>query len=201
MQNRLVTFGCSFTFGHGLEDCFVPPSNPGLNPSQFAWPSLLSADLNLPLINMGKCGASNLEILYSLLEFQLTENDLVILMWSFPDRDLIFQENQKVSLGVWENSPLIKQWARVHTKEDLAIRSWIYIHHASCYLKSRGIRHYNLFANYIYLKRFQPKFLNVDYLDYDMSKKLDHALDNLHPGPKTHRELANRLKTRIEDKT
>jgi hypothetical protein len=199
MQNRLVTFGCSFTFGHGLEDCFVPPNNPGFDPSQFAWPALLSRDLGIPLENLGKCGASNLEILYRILKFDLKDNDIVLTMWSFPDRDLIFKENQEISIGVWDKSSFVKQWARVHTKEDLAIRSWIYMHHASSYLKSRGIRHYNLFANYIYLKRFQPDFLNIDYLDYDMSKKLDYALDGMHPGPKTHRELAERLKARIED--
>lgn len=35
---KLVVFGCSFTFGHGLPDCLdVNKKGPGTLPSKMAW--------------------------------------------------------------------------------------------------------------------------------------------------------------------
>ncbi len=197
MFKRLITLGCSFTFGHGLADCFVPPDSSGKLPSKLAWPSLLSTDLNLLLVNNSRPGASNLEILYNLLEFNILSTDLVIIMWSFPDRDLIFQNKDKIFLGTWEKNDLVKYWALTHNTEDLAFRSWLYIHHASCYLSQKGIKFYNIFANYEKLREYKPDFLNIDYLPYDMSEKIDYSPDNMHPGPETHRLLADKLKVTL----
>ena len=195
MQNRLITFGCSFTFGHGLEDCFNPPVYPGKEPSKFAWPSLLADDLNLSLINTSRCGSSNLEILCKILEFDFLENDLIIIMWSFPDRDLLFQNGTSSTISAWDDEK--KLWFKLHTIEDMGVRSWLYIHHAQTYLTQKNKKFYNIFANYQKLKDHKKDFLKVNYLPYDMSKKVDHALDNSHPGPITHRILADRLKELI----
>jgi hypothetical protein len=197
MQNRLITFGCSFTYGHGLEDCFTPPDRPGNLPSRLAWPSLLSIDLNLQLTNLSKCGSSNLEILWKILEYKFLKDDLVIIMWSFADRDLIFQDGTAISIGAWNDSAIVKHWSLVHTTEDLAIRSWLYMHHAQCYLSQENIKFYNIFANYHKLKDYKKQCLKINYLPHDMSKKIDYALDNSHPGPITHRILADCLRESI----
>lgn len=47
-HKKLVTAGCSFTFGQGLPD-----------PQTQSWPALLANKLNLECINLGHCGSSN----------------------------------------------------------------------------------------------------------------------------------------------
>ena len=51
-MSRLITFGDSFTYGHGLVDCHVPEKNwQGPNPSKFAWPQVLGDMLGIEVIN------------------------------------------------------------------------------------------------------------------------------------------------------
>lgn len=198
MKNKLVTFGCSFTFGHGLSDCHVSPDWPSPTPSIYAWPSIVSNSLNNRLDNKSKCGASNLEILYKILNYNFNNNDLVVVMWSMPNRDVIFKDQSMIPLGVWNTDTLTKDWINVHSEEDLAIRSWLYIHHASLYFKEKQIKHYNIFANLNFLKKHKPSFLNIDYLEIDMGEGVDRALDGEHPGPKTHKMIADQLLTAIK---
>jgi len=70
-MKKIVTFGCSVTYGHGLPDCHIAPDMPGKSPSKLAWPSLVANQANVQLSNQGKCGASNLEILYNILKYKL----------------------------------------------------------------------------------------------------------------------------------
>jgi hypothetical protein len=193
MQNKLVTFGCSFTYGHGLPDCHIPPNAPGPMPSSFAWPAIVANSLNKVLDNQSKCGASNLEILHKILNYNFNSNDLVVIMWSLPNRDVIFKDQSMIPLGVWNTDTLTKDWINVHSEEDLAIRSWLYIHHASLYFKEKQIKHYNIFANLDFLKNYKPSFLNLDYLKIDMSERVDNGLDGKHPGLTTHKILADRF--------
>lgn len=199
MKNKLVTFGCSFTFGQGLSDCHVSPDQPGPIPSIYAWPAIVADSLTRGLDNQSKCGASNLEILHKILNYNFNNNDLVVVMWSMPNRDVIFKDQGTYSrLGVWKTDKLTKYWLKTHSEEDLAIRSWLYIHHATLYLKEKQIKHYNIFANLNWLGKYKPSFLNVGYLEIDMSSQLDKGLDGKHPGPKTHKMIADKLLTAIK---
>ena len=44
---KLVTFGCSYTYGHGLPDCIMAKGRAGKRPSKFAWPYLLAKKLDM----------------------------------------------------------------------------------------------------------------------------------------------------------
>ena len=59
---RLVTFGCSLTYGHGLADCYLPNGREGPEPSIQAWPKLVSNKLRIEVDNRGIPGGSNKEI-------------------------------------------------------------------------------------------------------------------------------------------
>jgi hypothetical protein len=199
MQTKLITFGCSYTYGHGLPDCFISHDKPGNVPSKYSWAALLANRLDLPLENISKCGASNLEILHNILNHEFNRNDLIIIMWSMPDRDTIFDNGQLVPIGAWNDDELTKHWALTHPTEDLAIKSWFYIHHANIYLRSKGVTFYNISAHYSLIKDFKPAFFEIDMLPYDMSVLLDHALDGLHPGVNTHAQLANSILGYLEN--
>ena len=45
-MDRLVAFGCSYTYGHGLPDCIMAKGRAGKRPSKFAWPYLLAKKLD-----------------------------------------------------------------------------------------------------------------------------------------------------------
>lgn len=68
--NRLVTLGCSFTYGEELS-----------NPKEQAWPSQLSKNLRIPtLLNLGKSAYSNDQIMYDLLNLNFDQNeDLIVI--------------------------------------------------------------------------------------------------------------------------
>lgn len=201
MQNtRLITFGCSITFGQGLEDCYKPEVNQaGDEPSKYAWPSVLATHLSLPLINKSLPGSSNLQILKAILEFDFQESDLVIVMWSHPDRDLLFLADGDQPVGAWSTSDLAKRWALTHDTCDLATKSWYHIHHANLFFKDKNIRQYNFFANYFLLMDYKPNFVDVIIHDIDVPtlRRIDTALDKKHPGPLTQKAIAEKIKERI----
>lgn len=196
-MQRIITFGCSMTYGHGLSDCFVPPDFPGPKPSTLAWPSLVAAHFNIPLLNQSACGNSNLAILHDILKFKFKEGDVAIVMWSFVGRDLLFGKKnllgrqELIPIGYWQDTELSNSWVATHSPEDIATRTWLYLHHATLYLNALGIPIYNVFAGYDEVKRYKPKFLDLKYykITQGMHPK-DRALDNLHPGPKTHSLIA-----------
>ena len=74
-MSRLVAFGCSYTYGYGLSDCHIEPNKPGPNPSKLAWPSLLANMLDLEVVNCSNIGASNIHILWRLINFDFKNDD------------------------------------------------------------------------------------------------------------------------------
>ena len=200
-MQRLITFGCSITYGHGLPDCFQPPMDPGPAPSSNAWPNVVANNLNVILDNQSKCGNSNLAILYDILNYKFLPNDVVVIMWSFTGRDLIFGRKTLLRkqiinhVGLWQNTPLAKSWADTHPACDVATRTWLYVHHATLFLKSKNIKVYNVFAGYDEVKKYRPKFLDIEFVKLKMQvmHPADWALDNLHPGIKTHQLVGNEI--------
>jgi len=93
-MKRLITFGCSHTFGHYLPDEQGSPNTHLDPPSKFAWPFLLSNKLGYSeCYNEAQCGASNIEILNKLIMFNYAEHDVVIVLWSYLKRDTIFHSD------------------------------------------------------------------------------------------------------------
>jgi lysophospholipase L1-like esterase len=207
-SQRLVAFGCSNTYGHGLPDCHMPPNEHGPTYSKQAWPSLLANDLNLDLHNQGVPGASNLEILHNILHYDFKKDDIVVVMWSYVGRDMLFGKKNIlgwqdiIRIGLWQTTDLSKSWRETHSREDVATRSWYYIHHATLFLASKGIKFYNVFSGIDELIKFKPDFINKDvYHDIKIisSRPYDLALDNVHPGPKTHRMIADKIRKIINE--
>lgn len=93
-KNRLVAFGCSYTYGEGLPDCldtFNNPNTPMPQPSQLSWASVLAEKLNLECLNKAVCGASNKEIQHTILGEKLHKDDTVVILWTHNDRSCILK--------------------------------------------------------------------------------------------------------------
>ena len=203
--NRLVVFGDSFTYGHGLSDC---RSSDDL-PSTQAWPALLGNQLDVPVVNNAIPGYSNIEILISILTFGFAENDLAIVGWTYVARDVLFNaplfNKQKYkkdgheSLGPSRSNENSKTWLRLHNDYDLSIRAGLLIDHGMLYLNSLNVMNKHFYAVHRSKPRWTghtpPMWVNAPSkeIHYDLLPKLDKAPDDDHPGPLSQKALANNL--------
>jgi hypothetical protein len=209
-MSRLITFGDSFTYGHGLVDCHVPEKNcEGPIPSKFAWPQLLGDMAGLTVVNKSICGSSNVQILKQILLFEdFLPSDTVIVGWTFNMRDCIFKKNifgiqSDYRVSAWhKNMKLVNEYFSVHNDHDLAVRTGLYIHHAESYLKTKTVKqfHFSSFHHQWYNKK--PVFIKKP--DHYISRsiidhKIDIALDNSHPGPRSHYEASKKLYKIIDE--
>ena len=205
-MSRLITFGDSFTYGHGLADCHVPEKNwQGPIPSKFAWPQVLGDMLGVEVINKSVCGSSNIQILKEILTFEnFLPTDIVIVGWTFNLRDCIFSKNifgveTELRVSAWHNdTTLVKNYFSVHNDHDLSVRTGLYIHHAESYLKTKEVTQYQFSALHQgwYNTDGLPVFIK-DPEHFIFGRIINHntdiALDNSHPGPLSHKQAAENL--------
>ena len=100
MQTRLLAYGCSNTFGEGLDDIWHHDPNHkfGFNkgePSRYAWPRELAKLMHFDtVLNLAEGGASNKKIWLNILQTPMDPiKDTVVVQWTFFDRYTIFYED------------------------------------------------------------------------------------------------------------
>jgi len=201
-MERLIAFGCSNTYGHGLSDCWHPAINgPGPSPSKFAWPQVLADKLNKECINLSQCGSSNLKILHNILNFKYLPTDLVMVMWSNEHRDVIFTSpTSDIALGSWMTHGLIKPFTELLNPYNSSIRSWMSIHHAHMFLKDKNLK-FHFIAHHtpsVEFRIHKPEYTSeIKLKNTPYYGKYPKALDNVHLGEEGHREFANSLYSEI----
>ena len=188
MDHRIVAFGCSYTAGDGLPDRLKPFSIV----SRYAFPAVLANMLNLSCDNQAQSGAGNLEILWNILNYNFKSKDIVIVNWSHFSRDCIIGPDTHQRIH-GTDTRLTDHWLRTHTDYDQNIRNCFYIHHAGCYFKSLNLQYYHMLGGDWDDNQKIPDFLKIDNLLDLRFEELDKALDNAHPGIKSHRDLAKKL--------
>lgn len=148
-MSRLVTFGCSFTYGAELPDCQNPESLKN-TPSEYAWPQLAAQQLNLECVNTAEPGFGNKHILHEIINFDFLPSDIVIVLWSFFNRHCVITENHTVvDLGPWHicsdssyasnASAAYYKDPGLHSTLDDIFTNVLYIQHAHNFLKNRGV--------------------------------------------------------------
>lgn len=192
--NRLIAFGCSYTFGAGLLDTY-PEKN---TPSKFSWPSVLGNLLNYTVCNEGKPGSGNAEIFDNILRYDFTPNDLVIIMWShFVRFDHLIIENDYLPKRYWKKPDR----SLINYEHHNAYKNYLTFQHCELLLESRQIKSYSLLGwNSDELLYPKPNFINLkNLIDLKLSDmNTDRALDNIHFGPKTHNNIAHSIYDRIK---
>lgn len=201
---RLVTFGCSYTYGHGLNDCYNRRTgDAGENPSKFAWPSLLGFKLKRRTVNLSKCGSSNKEILYRIQNCSFKDTDLVVILWTYPTRDCIIYESGYVEQALPHYFNKRKLWYTQKLKQgefDYYYQMWTWMNYAKLYLDNLNIPNYHFTIDLRYIVN-PPAFNMVNIEDVDFLKirsDYDRALDNAHPGKIAHKEAAKQFKETID---
>lgn len=209
-MNRLIAFGCSSTYGQGLPDC---PTGIDQPPSRFAWPNLLSKELNLEEVNTSMWGVPNKSILLKILNFPFQKDDLAIVLWSFQHRGYIFENDgtPKSIMHTNTDCEYQKDFFMVHSEYDLVNDSILFMHHAGEYLKNKKITHLQFYfdttiKDYIDLgKNVVP--VSAIYLglytypngDPINGLRVDTATDNIHVGVKTQENVAKDMLKRLKE--
>lgn len=117
-MSRLLCFGDSFTFGHGLPDAEDYYDDLGnyvviTEPSGYSWPAVLAKLTEQNLVNAGSTGASNREIWHTILCTHFEPTDDVVVMWTHHHRTCKINSwipNANADKFVWEPRPEGKYW-------------------------------------------------------------------------------------------
>ena len=197
-MTRLVTFGCSLTYGTALED----PND--------AWPNQLSSKWNLELVNMGISGASTKRIWWEIVNFNFQKTDIVFVLWTHMDRWCILKEDNNHiewdipgKIKIYPGYPhktdqrLLKTqeayYKYMHDDFDMLTQYLTYINNAYFYLKNKVTNQYHIRAS-------QPDknlpFNQVDFLPIDLDSirgNYPKATDNQHPGKEAYQEFVKQI--------
>ena len=209
---RLITVGCSQTYGHALPDCYVEDSrtDDGLGvaeqPSKMAFPQLIGDYLELEVCNLSWPGGSTKNMWYELVHFDYKPTDKVLCVWTFANRSMIVKRGKKMHLGIWPSLvPMNKAYqkfvATSNSDEDLELQSYQYMDHAHKVVAPQveSILHYKLSkVQYETMPNWcEFKFQNA--LDCIVPPDtMDLALDDRHYGINSHKSIARQM---IQDLT
>lgn len=203
MKQRLVVFGCSYTFGVGFPDCTPgdlsspfyanPDRNTKMKHSEFTYPNYIAKDFNLELINKSVPGNSYKGIARSVLDFDFRDDDISIIQWTFQDRHTIFRQDayDYQIHPVNTNETLEKNWYKFfHDDYDALRTSDIYLAAAlsvRCHINLRCMDRYSNTPN---------------DLDKDLHWYLDNTrmLEDGHIGYQGHVKIAEDLKEIVRER-
>ena len=83
MIKKILSAGCSFTYGHELSDC----NKPGSPPSQKTWAAGIANKIDVKHYNVSAGGIGNQAIARKVFQnVSKHEIDFVLVMWTFPSR-------------------------------------------------------------------------------------------------------------------
>jgi hypothetical protein len=181
---RLVTFGCSLTYGTGLP-----------TPNEQVWGSLLSKKLDREFVNKGIPGAGNKEIVHSLVNFDFHPDDLVCILWTFVDRYCVLQDQEKTIQFIpgSSTSKSTTYYKHIHEDYDHYFLFKVFIEYGVNLLCKNNIKVYSLFntdqdplgldINTTLLPVYYGSFYNIH----------PKGIDNLHMGVQGNKEYADAL--------
>lgn len=213
-MKRLVTFGCSFTYGMGLEDCYIPDDpwhictgRPGPEPSMYAWPQLTANALKMDCVNLGQAGISNKTIAHKILTTEFKKSDTVAIMWTFFSRTSVIRESGIEEISVWRDERTSRVYYKVlHTDENSIFDNYEHINFCNFYLKDKVAKIVNVLAmksiTDLRESDFAAPHWNTVNLDLVMDEyhKFPLSQDGIHPGAEAHQAFSQRLLKNIKSK-
>ncbi len=139
MMTKLYTFGCSYTFGQGLDD--LPKSfknNPTpISPSKLVWTNHVATALGYELVNLAVPGISNRQIVHIVLNElpYIDPKGKVIIHWTHIGRKMIFTDDPSRCNGPGKTFKNVRHNAISHIEK---ISPWIKTETSENYYKHIG---------------------------------------------------------------
>lgn len=220
-MNRLVTFGCSLTYGQSLE-----------NRMEQSWPAQLGKLLNLETDNQGGCGSSTKRIWWDCINYKFKPSDTVVICWTHRDRWCIIKspidteqyeqwdidqiadktnylavaENLEIeNFNQWQidNNPKGKMWyEHFHNDFDMMVNYFALANHTNYYLGNKVQKIYHLYAT---TNDYPIPFFNeIKFLSPNLSqirRQFPLAPDGWHPGPQAMEEYARQIHKEITEES
>lgn len=210
-EPRLITFGCSLTYGVGLKDR-----------RKQSWSAKLGNMLGLKVINNGIPGACNKQIYIHALKQKYSKNDVVVFSWSFVHRHTIITNyrnlRDNVTLRMCQPGATKKQKQVLDTyfldiwqERDAVLNFHTQANHIDLLLKSvYNCKVYHLVQSrrpYTWTKIHHGvsdtwNFINFPqiYLE-DIRSQYPLGTDEQHPGQECHAEYAKQIYEWIKNET
>jgi len=217
---RVISFGCSHTWGSALPDIVHNPidENGNKKASRFTFGRVIADHYGYEHINQGEPGADNYFIAGKIIDFEYKKDDIVIVLWSHLNRytinEFVDGKQKQMRLGPWcidgRDHPrhiqkLTKTWVRYFDNDyDQYIRTFTAIHHTQTLLKCKGIKSYHLLQQPSVLsenplrKNFMKdiKLIPVFFKHYRYIPPL--AADNSHAGRNAHKAFGDAIINEIK---
>ena len=182
-MSRLVTFGCSNTYGTALP-----------NPGTQAWPSVLARMLGYECVNLAEPASSPRFAAFQIQRFDFESTDIAIISWPEPTRYCFVNTDDTVKhIGVWHHNKE-KKWSSFY-KELFSNRhaffDFMLSHdYANMYFASKNILYLDYYSAYTYIDNAPEKY-RMELLDY--------GSDNVHPGVESHKYFAEKIYKDIKE--
>jgi hypothetical protein len=174
MYKRLLAFGDSFTFGHELDDCFKD------QPSNQTYSALLGQWLDIPYQCHAVGSNANQSITRNILNADILQNDLVIIMWTYEERqDFLFDGKR----GWSSVSPTdFDQFATCFYKHiDPTLQYFQYLSHKEIFLVQKYLD--NIGVNHIHCCVTSSLLESINYRNSPISKQINTSNWIAMPGP------------------
>ena len=188
-MKRIVSFGCSHTFGEGVID-----------PEVNSWPAILGTKLNIPVLNLGIPGGSNRYIQHKVFNADLNKDDTVIILWTYPDRYHFFESKDKHTglINIWSESKNSKFWFKnLNNEYNEQFDNQTIVNQVNLFLLNKGVQVYNLVVdedfNY-YFKLGSCPTLDINFTR-DYLKFFPRGYDGWHMGRDGNIALASTIST------
>ena len=207
-HKKLVTAGCSFTFGQGLS-----------NPKTQSWPAVLANKLGLECVNLGHCGASNEFITNTVIKHFLINDPgdcFLIIAYSGIERMSFGYHNDDEQLvHLTPNSRIFKKLSDTiypeFTNQVYATRKLLLdMMRTQAWLEKKDISYamVNGFATlsiedqetrWYYNQLNQKNLINFTTITFNVIVK-DEKLFDGHPNEIGHQRIANKLYENLQVK-
>lgn len=208
-MDRIVSFGCSNTYGEALPDIKDQIYHkPHSGSSKLAWPERLAHKLGYDCLNLAWPGSSNLEILLKLLHFKPQIGDHVCILWTYLSRETLLLDDCRINEDgllthpkrLWPHSKdeVTYSYYKYRSDVDFEFRTALYINHAAVHLRLLGIPFtFALTMDFTkdWLSNKDDVIVPESFCDGHWKRRyvhgpyetfIDLAHDNSHPGVKTH---------------
>ena len=208
-MSRLITFGCSNTYGEGLPDCWLS-DQPGTIASKLAWPSVLADKLSLPIVNLAEPGVSNKFIWNKVINTEFQQDDIVIILWTYLSRHCFFDEygNHHRLLPSDIDKSGKEKIIRIRTKffythfyseKDSIDDNFLRFDHTKTFLDKKNIKNYHFICDG-HIENVELPSWNSQIPALMTFRDIGTpALDNMHPGIESQKDLANRIFNHINN--